>query len=127
MNETADAHPVDQQRIDAARARTPSAADAERMTALLSLLAEPVRTRLLHALDRTESMCAGDLALTLNVTEEQAGYGLQLLHSAGLVERRQSGRVALYRLPDGFPEPLRHHCLRQLVELSRGTTGDGDD
>jgi hypothetical protein len=32
---------------------------------------------------------------------------------------RKEGRVVFYRLAEGFPEPLREHCLRRLIELSR--------
>lgn len=32
---------------------------------------------------------------------------------------RKQGRVVYYRLSEGFPDPLRQHCLRSLVELSR--------
>jgi ArsR family transcriptional regulator, lead/cadmium/zinc/bismuth-responsive transcriptional repressor len=119
-------HPVDPARVAAARARLPSAADTERMTALLGLLADPIRARLLYALDVVEELCVGDLALASDVNEDQAGYGLRVLRGAGLVTRRKEGRVAYYRLAAGFPDPLREHCLRRLVELTR-TTGDGDD
>jgi len=34
---------------------------------------------------------------------------------------RKSGRVVYNRLAAGFPEPLRDHCLRRLVELTRDT------
>jgi ArsR family transcriptional regulator, lead/cadmium/zinc/bismuth-responsive transcriptional repressor len=118
--------PVDPARVAAARARLPSAADTERMTALLGLLADPIRARLLYALDVVEELCVGDLALASDVNEDQAGYGLRVLRGAGLVTRRKEGRVAYYRLAAGFPDPLREHCLRRLVELTR-TTGDGDD
>jgi DNA-binding response OmpR family regulator len=29
------------------------------------------------------------------------------------------GRTVFYRLSDGFPEPLRDHCLRSLVAMPR--------
>jgi DNA-binding transcriptional ArsR family regulator len=119
-------HPVDPDRVAAARERLPSAADAERMTSLLGLLADPVRARLLYALDVAQELCVGDLALALEVTEDQAGYGLRVLRSAGLVSRRKAGRVAYYRLADGFPDPLREHCLRRLIELSRTPPTDDD-
>lgn len=124
MSETSHDHPVDPVRVAAARARLPSAADAERMTALLGLLADPVRARLLYALDIAEELCVGDLALALGVNEDQAGYGLRVLRGAGLVSRRKEGRVAYYRLAEGFPGPLREHCLRQLVDLSRAPITD---
>lgn len=124
MSGTSHDHPVDPARVAAARARLPSAADAERMTALMGLLADPVRARLLYALDVAEELCVGDLALALEVSEDQAGYGLRVLRGAGLVTRRKDGRVAFYRLTEGFPEPLREHCLRRLVELTRTARDD---
>ena len=42
-----------------------------------------------------------------------------MLCTAGLVTPRTQGRTVFYRLSDGFPQPLREHCLRALVELSR--------
>jgi DNA-binding transcriptional ArsR family regulator len=124
MAELAHDHPVDPERVAAARARLPSAADAERITSLLGLLADPVRARLLYALDVAEELCVGDLAMALSVSEDQAGYGLRVLRGAGLVTRRKEGRVVFYRLAEGFPEPLREHCLRQLIALSRAPLAD---
>ena len=118
-------HPVDPDRVAHARARLPSAEEGERLTAVLSLMADPTRARLLYALDVVEELCVGDLALALSVSEDAVGYGLRVLRTAGLVTRRKQGRVAYYRLSDGFPEPLRQHCLRQLVEMSR--SADTDD
>ncbi len=126
MTEPGHDHPVDPARVAAARARLPSAADAERMTSLLGLLADPVRARLLYALDVAEELCVGDLAMALEVSEDQAGYGLRVLRSAGLVSRRKAGRIAYYRLADGFPDPLREHCLRRLIELSHTPAADDD-
>ncbi|WP_448640890.1 ArsR/SmtB family transcription factor [Geodermatophilus sp. URMC 63] len=126
MRELNHDHPVDPARVAAARSRLPSAADAERMTSLLGLLADPVRARLLYALDIAEELCVGDLAMALDVSEDQAGYGLRVLRSAGLVSRRKAGRVAYYRLADGFPAALREHCLRRLIELTRTPLDDDD-
>ncbi len=115
---------MDPRRVAAARARLPSGPDAERLASLLTLLADPVRARLLYALDVVEELCVGDLALALEVNEDQASYGLRVLHGAGLVERRKESRTVFYRLASGFPAPLREHCLRRLVELSRVVADD---
>lgn len=111
-------HPVDPQRVAHARARLPSRNDAARLTSILSLMADPTRARLLYALDVVEELCVGDLALALEVNEDVVGYALRLLRTAGLVTTRKQGRVVFYRLADGFPEPLRESCLRELIELS---------
>ena len=106
-------------RVKHARARMPSADDAVRLTGLLSLMADPIRLRILYALDLTEELCVGDLALALGANEDQVTYGLRLLRTAGLVVGRKDGRTVLNRLADDFPEPLREHCMRQLIEITR--------
>lgn len=117
-------HPVDPDRVARARERLPSAEEGDRLTSVLSLMADPTRARLLYALDIVEELCVGDLALALAVSEDAASYGLRVLRTTGLVNRRKVGRIAYYRLSEGFPEPLRQHCLRQLIEMSRAPTDD---
>nr|WP_179519474.1 metalloregulator ArsR/SmtB family transcription factor [Nocardioides perillae] len=107
-----------------ARERLPSAAEGDRLTSVLSLIADPTRTRLLYALDVVDELCVGDLAIALSVSEDAVSYGLRLLRTAGLVTRRKEGRIVYYRLAEGFPEPLRQHCLRQLIEMSRAPADD---
>lgn len=110
---------IDPDRLRRARARLISAEDAARLSAQLSVMADPIRLRILYALDIGEELCVGDLALALNVNQDQAGYALRLLRAAGLVVTRKTGRVVYNRLAADFPAPLREHCLRQLVALSR--------
>jgi DNA-binding transcriptional ArsR family regulator len=105
------AHPIDAERVAHARGRLPSADDAARM-------------RILYALDLVEELCVGDLALALGVNEDQTGYALKLLRSSGLVKARKEGRVVFNRLAPDFPEPLRQHCLGQLIALSRTAEED---
>ncbi|MDQ3275039.1 MAG: metalloregulator ArsR/SmtB family transcription factor [Actinomycetota bacterium] len=117
-------HPVDPDRVDRARARLPGREDASRLTAVLTLIADPTRARVLYALDYVEELCVGDLALALDASEDGIGYALRVLRTAGLVTRRKEGRVVYYRLGDGFPEPLREHCLRRLIELAQAPGTD---
>ncbi len=97
------------------------------MTSVLTLIADPTRMRLLFALDAADELCVGDLALALEVSEDAASYGLRMLRTAGLVRRRREGRMAFYRLAEGFPEPLRQHCLLRLAELGAATRRDDPD
>ena len=121
MTATDHDHPIDPERVADARARLPSAADAARLPGLLSLMADPVRLRLIYALDVAEEMCVGDLALALDVSEDSISYALRLLRTAGLVVTRRQGRVVFNRLAHDFPAPLRDHCLRQLIALTHTT------
>lgn len=92
---------MDPDRVDAARTRAIPSGEAHELAALLTLLAEPLRARILTALVATEEMCVGDLALALDVSEDSASYALRLLRTAGLVVRRREGRMGYYRLRDG--------------------------
>jgi len=111
------AHPIDAQRVAHAKARLPSLPDTARLATVLGMLSDPVRLRLIYALDVAEELCVGDLALALDVSEDSVSYALRLLRGAGLVVTRRDGRVMFNRLADDFPEPLRDHCLRQLVAM----------
>jgi DNA-binding transcriptional ArsR family regulator len=111
-------HPVNADAVEQARQHLLSADDAERLSSLLSLLADPVRSRILYALEMVDELCVGDLALALDVSEDSVTYALRILRTAGLVQNRRAGRVIYYRLSDNFPEPLLEHCLRQLIALS---------
>lgn len=112
------AHPIDADRVAQAKAGVLSAEDASRLSSLLSLLADPARSRILYALELVGELCVGDLAIALEVSEDAVTYALRILRTAGLVQNRRDGRVIFYRLADNFPEPLLEHCLRQLINLS---------
>ena len=117
-------HPVNQERVAAARAGVLSVADAGRLAGLLGMLADPVRSRILFALAAGEELCVGDLALALDATEDQVSYALKILRIARLVSFRKDGRVVFYRLSDGFPHQLLEHCLRQLLTIASQGAGD---
>jgi DNA-binding transcriptional ArsR family regulator len=110
--------PVDPDRVAAARAGLISPEEARRLAHLLSLVADPVRSRILLALGGAGELCVGDIALALDATEDASSYALRLLRTAGLVAHRKEGREVFYRLADGFPHQLVEHCLRQLLTIS---------
>ena len=111
-------HPVSGPGVAAARAGVLSMADAGRLAGLLGMLADPVRSRILFGLAAAGELCVGDLALALDVTEDQVSYALKMLRLAGLVSFRKDGRMVFYRLSDGFPHPLLEHCLHQLLTIA---------
>jgi DNA-binding transcriptional ArsR family regulator len=116
-------HPVDAERVAAARAGILSEADAGRLAGLLGILADPVRSRILFALVSAGELCVGDLALALDASEDQVSYGLKMLRLAGLVSPRRDGRMVCYRLSNGFPHQLLEHCLRQLLTIAAEEAG----
>jgi DNA-binding transcriptional ArsR family regulator len=117
-------HPVSPDRVAAARAGVLPPDEAGRLGGLLGMLADPVRSRILFALSAAGELCVGDLALALDVTEDQVSYALKMLRLAGLVSFRKDGRMVFYRLSDGFPHPLLEHCLRQLLTIASPEAGN---
>jgi len=112
-------HPIDSAAVETARTAVPSADETARLAGLLSVMADPLRLRIVFALDETGELCVGDLALALDVSEDAAGYALRLLRAAGLVATRKDGRLVYNRLAADFPEPLLHYCLRELIKITR--------
>ncbi|HWW52998.1 MAG TPA: metalloregulator ArsR/SmtB family transcription factor [Acidimicrobiales bacterium] len=104
--------------VKAARRQLIDPTEAERLAELLSLLAEPTRARILFALGAVDELCVGDLATTLDVSEDAAGYALKVLRMAGLVRGRKVGRSVCYRLAEGFPHEMLEHCLRDLLRIT---------
>jgi ArsR family transcriptional regulator, lead/cadmium/zinc/bismuth-responsive transcriptional repressor len=111
-------HPIDAAAVQTARAAVLAPDEAERLGRLLSLLSDPVRSRILFALVSVDELCVGDLALTLGISMDQASYALKQLRSARLVQTRRDGRVIYHRLAEGFPHQLLEHCLRELLTIS---------
>ena len=117
-------HPVNPGQVAAARAGVLGVEEAGRLAGLLGMLADPVRSRILFALSAAGELCVGDLALALEITEDQVSYALKMLRLAGLVGFRKDGRMSFYRLSGGFPHQLLEHCLRQLIAIASPEAGD---
>ncbi|MGH3407630.1 MAG: ArsR/SmtB family transcription factor [Streptosporangiaceae bacterium] len=117
-------HPVSAERVRAARAGLLSVGEAGRLAGLLGMLADPVRSRILFGLAAGDELCVGDLALALEVSQDQVSYALKMLRLSGLVSFRKDGRLVFYRLSDDFPHPLLEHCLRQLLAIAAPEAGD---
>ena len=118
MTVTTHAHPVDASGVEHAQASVISTGEAERLAALLGVLADPVRVRMLFGLASVAELCVGDLALALGISMDQSSYALKQLRAAGVVESRRDGRVIYYRLADGFPHQLLEHCLHELLKIA---------
>ena len=111
---------VDPVAVAKAREHVLSADDAARLTSLLSLLADPVRVRILDALESVGELCVGDLALALDVNEDAASYGLRLLRTAGLVQSPQ-GRPhrGVPARPTASPNRCSSTACASCIHLSR--------
>ncbi len=73
-------------------------ADAEEVALTFSMLSDPTRARVLHALSLTGELCVLDLVRLLGIGQSALSHQLRLLRDNRVVARRKAGRVAYYRL-----------------------------
>lgn len=111
-------HPFDPAGVERARAAQLSAEQSERLSAVLALIGDPVRTRVICALLTVDELCVGDVALAADVNHDAASYALRVLRTAGLVHRRREGRLSYYRLADHDTQPALRTALAAVLELS---------
>lgn len=80
-------------------------ADAQRLAALLKVLAEPARLRLLSLIQAQPDgeACVCHLTSPLGLSQPTVSHHLKVLLEAGLVDREQRGSWAYFRVR---PEPL---------------------
>jgi ArsR family transcriptional regulator, lead/cadmium/zinc/bismuth-responsive transcriptional repressor len=89
-------HPA---QVAAARGRLTAAPPVAETAALLGVLADPTRLRLLTALGAGE-LCVCDLAVATGTNRTTVSHQLRVLRDHRLVRRRRAGRVAYYALDD---------------------------
>ena len=91
--------------------------DAERVSEIFGLLADPNRARLLHALSLVDELCVCDLALLIGMGQSAVSHQLRLLRTNRVVQRRKAGRIVYYRLAD---EHIRHVLADGLRHSAEG-------
>lgn len=70
-----------------------------RLAETFSVLGDPSRLRIIHALSLRE-LCVGDLARLLSVSPSAVSHQLRLLRNLRLVKFRREGKVSFYSLDD---------------------------
>ncbi len=83
---------------------------------LFGLLADPTRLRIIGALAWGEELCVCDVANVLELSLSATSHQLRKLRDSGVVTFRNDGRMAYYRIQDGFLAGL---MLQAKVQLER--------
>ena len=91
--------------------RTLSATEAGATATWFDTLADPTRTRIVHALSLAPELCVCDLALLLDLSVSALSHQLRLLRERDVVSRRKVGRIAYYSLADDHVR----HALQDAV------------
>lgn len=87
-------------------------ADALSIANLFSVLSDPTRVQVVHALlcAPTDELCVCDLASGLGRDDSTISHQLRVLRQQKIVSMRKAGRVVYYRLVDEH--------IRQLLRMS---------
>lgn len=101
--------------VSRARAALPDDTCVADATALLKLVADATRLKLLSAL-RTGELCVCDLAAVVGISESAVSHQLRLLRTGRVVTYRKEGRVAYYRLLDAHVTTLIENALEHARE-----------
>jgi DNA-binding transcriptional ArsR family regulator len=72
----------------------------ESLAAVLRVLADPTRIRLIEVLERGGRATVSSLAAALPISQQGVSRQLAVLHSAGIVARRREGNWVRYELCD---------------------------
>jgi DNA-binding transcriptional ArsR family regulator len=94
------------------------------------VMAEPVRLRILQALDANGEMSIGELTEALALSQPNVSKHVKILTEAGLVSRRQDGNTvyctvcddSVFRLCDVVCSSLRERLSVQTAVLERGVS-----
>lgn len=103
--------------VAAAQASLLADHDASDLAAIFSVLADPTRVRIVHALSEHE-LCVCDLANTLRLRQSTVSHQLRLLRTLRVVRFRKEGRVAYYTLDDGHIATLLAQGLDHVREAT---------
>lgn len=97
--------------VRAVRRHVLSGGDATRIAALFSVLSDPTRLQVVHALlcAPTGELCVCDLASGLGRDDTTISHQLRVLRNQQIVAMRKAGRVVYYRLIDEH--------IRQLLTM----------
>ncbi len=85
-----------------------------RLAETFSVLGDPSRLRIIHALSLHE-LCVGDLARLLAVSPSAVSHQLRLLRNLRLVKFRREGKVSLYSLDDDHVVSLISQGLAHVL------------
>lgn len=91
----------------------------------LWVMSQPVRVRIIDALERLGEASVGDLAAEVEISRHDASQHLAILKRAGMVRRRRSGRLGLYQLVEpGRLMAIYDEVAADLHDRARSTADE---
>lgn len=94
-----DCQPLQPDVISQVENKMPDDKDLEKVTSFFKILGDQTRLRILFALKEKE-MCAGDIAVLLNMTKSAVSHQLAVMRNMHQVRSRREGKNVFYSLDD---------------------------
>jgi DNA-binding transcriptional ArsR family regulator len=90
--------------------------EADAIATAAKAMADPTRVLMADALAEAKELCVADLAWLVERPANLVSHHVRLLKAAGIADKRQSGKLALYRLtPLGLAvlDAVAEHALAE--------------
>ena len=97
----------------------------ESVARYFSVLGEPTRLRILHALCQEEK-CVNEIIKVTGLAQANASRHLGLMYQAGMLSRRRDGTRVIYKLADPLYVELCRTVSVQLIGRSENAFGAED-
>lgn len=102
--------------IDDVSKKMPGEIQMERVSAFFKVLGDHTRIRILFALKEHE-MCAGDIAVLLNMTKSAVSHQLAIMRNMHQVRTRREGKNVFYSLDDQHIVDIIEEALIHMTHV----------
>jgi ArsR family transcriptional regulator len=113
-----ESEPLFHETVDYVQGRMPEEREIERVSAFFKVLGDNTRIKILYAL-REKEMCAGDIAVLLNMTKSAVSHQLALMRSMHQVRTRREGKNIFYSLDDQHIVDIIDEALIHMIHVDR--------
>ena len=82
---------------------------------LFKVLGDPTRVKIISALSK-ETLCVGDIADLVGVSDSAVSHQLRILRNMGIVEYSKEGKNVIYSLQDDHIKKILEQSLDHAAE-----------
>ena len=111
-----DCQPMFPEIIDEVREHMPGEREMMSVAAFFKILGDNTRIKILYAL-KTKEMCAGDIAVLLNMTKSAVSHQLSVMRNMHQVRSRREGKNVFYSLDDQHIVDIIEEALIHMTHV----------
>jgi len=116
MEKKSDCLPMFPEVIEEVQGKMPRQGDMEKVSSFFKVLGDNTRIRILYAL-RENEMCAGDIAVLLNMTKSAVSHQLAVMRNMHQVRSRREGKNIFYSLDDQHIVDIIEEALIHMTHV----------